>query len=194
MHISANSGKIIALTGAIASGKSLALSLFKEHGFMTVSADAIVQELYQDPKIVKQIARIAPVAESESCVEIPTLRNIITQNSQLIEHLQSIMLPRIKVRRQEIFNQSEGKSVVYEIPLLFETNQQDGFDYVISLICSEEIRRQRALRRGIKLEMFELLNSKQTTDQVRINHSDIVIDTSGSIAQIRKHIESIICL
>jgi len=191
MQISSNSGKIIALTGAIASGKSYVLSLFERLGFQTINADSLVKELYLKPEIVNQIAKLMPEAVKNQKVELEIVRKILSENPELIYKIQDLMLPYLKEKRKELFTKNKGKAIIYEIPLLFETNQHNEFDLVIALVCPESVRRKRAIDKGFQPEMFDFLNGQQTTDEVRKAGADIIVDTSKTKAAIEQQIKGL---
>ena len=54
--------KIIAVTGGIGTGKSLALELIKMSGYSVIDCDAIVKELYKKRTIKKGVRNIFPNA------------------------------------------------------------------------------------------------------------------------------------
>lgn len=192
MQLSNKSGQIIALTGAIASGKSYVLSVFETFGFQTISADSLVKELYQKPEIVNEIAKLMPEAIKNQIVDLEVVRTKLSKNPAMITNLQTIVLPYLKEKRKELFAKYKEKTIIYEIPLLFETNQHNEFDLIISLICPEAIRRKRAIDRGVATQIFDFLNAEQTTDEVRKAGADIIIDTNKTKAEIEQYIKSLI--
>ena len=54
--------KLIAITGGIGSGKSFALSILKNEGFITLSSDIITAELYEKRKIKLILKKMFPSA------------------------------------------------------------------------------------------------------------------------------------
>ena len=49
---------VLGITGPIGSGKSSATAFFKDHGYLTISGDAIVSHLYQDKNVQKEIIKL----------------------------------------------------------------------------------------------------------------------------------------
>ena len=60
-------GKIIAITGGIGSGKSLASEFLRQAGYNVVSCDEITAELYKKRRVKKEIGKIFPSAVSGKC-------------------------------------------------------------------------------------------------------------------------------
>ena len=56
--------KLFAITGGIGSGKSLVLSALKDAGFLTLSSDQIVAELYKTHKVKVLLKEMFPSAVS----------------------------------------------------------------------------------------------------------------------------------
>lgn len=191
-NILVNSNRIVALSGGIASGKSLVREIFEEFGFYTVSADHMVHMLYENPKVVKELVEISPNSITNNTIDIKKLRTQIIKTPSLLNKLEAILLPKLKILRKQLIGTSGGKTMVYEIPLLHETEQESEFDVIIDLICPKEIRHKRAKVRGMNMHLFEIMDTKQVSDEYRQKHAHFTIDTSAEIDSVRRQIASII--
>lgn len=192
--------QLIALSGKIASGKSFALKCFAHLGFNTLSADNIVKSVYADFKIMKEVFNKLNLAFPSSSLSTDNLMQIAKiwalKNSQNLKLLSEILAPFIKQKRQLLLEQMRAKSskaIIYEIPLLHETGQEEIFDYIINLICPYHIRLARALKRhNISKEDFDKIDKLQAEDQARIKKSDIIIHSSYSKKAVLEQIKRII--
>ena len=77
----------IGLTGGIGAGKSTALSMFADLGAVTVSADALVHDLYGRGEFVAQLVdRFGPdVADPEGGVDRRALARIAKDRPEALE-------------------------------------------------------------------------------------------------------------
>lgn len=182
------SNKIVALSGGIASGKSYVRQIFNEIGFYTISADHMVHILYQNPKIVEKISKIAPSAVTKEVIDSRILCDEILHSPSILDRLEAILLPELAILRKNMLNNRDGRTVIYEIPLLHETKQEDNFDLIIDLVCSKEERFRRAAERGINSKLFEILDSRQVSDELRHKKADFIIDTSSDLEKVRADI------
>lgn len=147
---------VVAVTGGIATGKSTVTRMLKERGGITFSAD--------------EAARAVQVAGGSACSEILALvgpemfdsgGNIlraklakrIFANNQMRESLNRIMHPRIRrllvdqVRSaQEDFPPSI--LIIVEVPLLFESNQQNAYEQIVVVTASEPVQIARQILRN----------------------------------------------
>jgi dephospho-CoA kinase len=72
--------------------------------------------------------------------------------------------------------------IVYDIPLLVETNRASEFDSVIVLMCEPQIRLERLERlRGMTKEAAQARIDAQASEEDRLALADWTIDTSKSI-------------
>ena len=85
---------------------------------------------------------------------------------------------------------------MYDIPLLFETHGEQEFDKVITVSAPAEVQRARVMSRpGMTAAKFARILERQTSDAVKRERSDFVIDTGGSLDQTRAQLDAILaCL
>jgi dephospho-CoA kinase len=88
---------------------------------------------------------------------------------------------------------------LYEVPLLFEGGLEAWFDGSICVTCSPEIQRRRLIERH--RERYNTTLSSEEVDQilasqlpvaVKAEKADIVIDNSGSTADLETKVSSVI--
>lgn len=182
------SNKIIALSGGIASGKSYVRQIFNELGFYTISADHMVHILYQNPQIIEKVFEIAPKAVDGGIVDTKTLCDQILSNPSILDRLEAVLLPELTILRKKMLDNRDGRTVIYEIPLLHETKQEDKFDFIIDLVCQKEKRLERAKERGMNPKLFEILDKRQVSDDLRRENADFVINTSDFLEQVKSAI------
>lgn len=185
---------VIALTGGIGAGKSTVARYFNELGAKVVDAD--------------QLARIAIERGSDGFDEVVTifgesiisngdidrkaLAKIIFNDPQAKADLEAIVHPRV----QMLFTQAVAESdssvpVIYEIPLLVETDAARKFDFVITVEADEELRISRLLSRGMYISDIKARLTNQAPPQARIDLADAVIRNNGDEDQLLRQVENL---
>ena len=89
----------IGLTGGIACGKSVVLEMFKEAGWHTLSADALVHELLDhDPEVIEAVISKFGVEVKASDVSLnkKAIAKVVFADSQQREWLEGLMHPLYK--------------------------------------------------------------------------------------------------
>lgn len=180
---------IIALTGGIASGKSTVSRRLVELGARVISADDLVRQSQQagSPTLAAIEKRFGlGVIDSDGELDRAALGRIVFDDALARGDLEAIVHPAISrefARRvEEILLVDPRAIVIYDIPLLVETNRVGEFDSVIVLTCDPQIRHDRlVLLRGMSSEAAQSRIDAQASEQDRISIADWTIDTSGSL-------------
>ncbi|RZI46976.1 dephospho-CoA kinase [Rickettsiales endosymbiont of Peranema trichophorum] len=199
---------LIGVTGCVASGKSFVLRCFRKLGFMTVSCDALVADMYScDKVVIDKIFSICPFALVDGKVSKKALKEAICKDEGLIDQIEAIVHPAIKdllwgccVGSRNITAPvaiQRKTTLVVEIPILFESRVTEElaslFDTVISTITLPELVKNRALQRnGMTEDVFSVIHRLQATNQVRAFGSDHVVVTNRSKAHTFKQIKTIV--
>jgi dephospho-CoA kinase len=184
---------LVALTGGIASGKSLVAGRLQEHGAVVIDADRVAREVVEPG--MPALARIAEafgagVIAADGSLDRSALGAIVFQDPKAREQLNAITHPAVFERSHELFAAAEAANpdavVVYDVPLLIDGHQSrvDEFDLVVVVHAEPETRLQRMvdLRGYTPDEARHRINS-QATDAERLAVADLVIDTDGSLEE-----------
>jgi dephospho-CoA kinase len=185
---------VIALTGGIGAGKSTVAQFFSELGAVVVDAD--------------QLARIAIERGSEGFDEVVTafgqsiisngdidrkvLAAIVFKDSQAKADLEAIIHPRV----QKLFAQAVAESdpsipMIYEIPLLVETDAARKFDFIITVEADEELRISRLLSRGMFISDIKARLANQAPAEKRIAIANAVIRNDGDDDHLLRQVENL---
>jgi dephospho-CoA kinase len=81
--------------------------------------------------------------------------------------------------------------LVYEIPLLFETNGADRFDCVITVEAAMDNRIARLRARGLHISEIESRIAAQASREQRESIADFVIENDGSEDDLLRKVENI---
>ncbi|MCX6424731.1 MAG: dephospho-CoA kinase [Actinobacteria bacterium] len=177
--------KRIGLTGGIGSGKSSVASLLKEHGAIVIDADAIARELVEpgQPALDALVAEFGPgVLTPVGTLSRGELAKLAFSDPAATKRLNAIMHPLIGAESARRLQAApESAVLVYDMPLLVETNQRDLVDLVVVVDVPEQLQIERAVSlRGLEREDVERRMQAQVSRQERLAIADYVIDNSGS--------------
>lgn len=190
---------LIALTGGIASGKSTIARRLAEHGAVIVDADAIVREV-QGPGM-PVLDRIAAEFGDELILADGTLDRgalgaRVFGDADALARLNEIVHPAVReesARRFAAAFASDAEAVVvYDVPLLVEARVDDPWDVIVVADSPAEIREQRLIElRGMSADEARARVASQVSDAARRAVADVVIDTSGPLADTLRQVDEV---
>lgn len=190
---------IIGLTGSIASGKSTVSNMLKEYGLPIVDADVVARVVVEPgsetlQEVVKVFGEEILTADGE--LDRPKLGAIIFNDQEKRKQLNSIMHPAIRkemLRQRDEHVANGEKTVIMDIPLLFESKLQHFVDKIIVVTVSEEVQLKRLMERNhFSEEEAKSRISSQLPLSVKEQGADAVIDNNGSIEETKRQLENIL--
>ena len=188
---------IIGITGGIASGKStFSRALAESRGAWIFDSDACARELLDsDPSVREAVIRdILPTAyRVDGTPDRAAIRALVFSDPAAKARLEAILHPLVRARRQALAEdaRAEGRDLLVDIPLLFETDASSGFDLIVTVACSLETQTQRAMSRGLTLAQVEQIVASQWGNAQKIAQSDFVIWNDGSLRMLQAQAEEL---
>lgn len=168
----------VAITGNIASGKSVTENVLLEKGYTVLDSDKITHKLLEDENMTK-ILTVAfkdyDIFENDRISRVK-LGKIVFDNEELRRKLESIMHPLIKDEIELFFNQKEAeglKMAFVAVPLLFEAKFEHLFDKIILIYAENNNRLSRLMKRNNLSEedAMKRINSQMSQDEkVKLAH------------------------
>ena len=188
----------IAITGSIGMGKSTVAAMFAEAGIPLFDADAEVRAM-QDfgGKLVDAIETRFPGTTRGGAVDRDLLAARVLGDRDQLAALEMIVHPAVVERREAFITANrQASALLFDIPLLFETQGQDAFDKVIVVSAPAAVQRTRVLARpGMTADKFAQILDRQMSDAMKRERADFVIDTGGSLQETRAQVDTILaCL
>jgi len=185
---------VVALTGGIGAGKSTVAQNFAELGALVIDAD--------------QLARIAIERGSDGFAEVllkfgedlilngdidrKKLAEIIFSDEKARRDLEAIIHPRVQAMFAEaVADLDHDDILIYEIPLLAETNAAEKFDYVITVEADRDLRIERLLNRGLYISQIEKRMAAQASEESRTALADTVIRNDGDEDSLLRQVENL---
>jgi dephospho-CoA kinase len=185
----------LGLTGAIASGKSTVLAEFAARGIPTFSSDAAVHALY-DSAAVPAIEQLFPGVTTLGRVDRNALSRRLVEAPEKLRALEAVVHPLVRQRMQAFLRDAEAdgaRLAVVDVPLLYETGFDHGFDKVAVTWAPDAVLHDRALARpGMSVEKLAAILARQMPQAEKLRRADYVIDTSGSLEATRATVARII--
>ena len=173
----------IALTGGIASGKSLVSKIFRELKISVIDTDIISREiLHSNKSILCEIRNsFGNHIFSQGELKRKKLRKIIFENRKKRLLLGSIMHPEIRKETLKRIQMEEGVYHIIVIPLLYNSPMKNDVDRIIVVNCTDTIQLQRLLKRDSEtISQAKHIISSQASRQDLLKIADDLIQNNQS--------------
>ncbi len=187
----------IGLTGGIAAGKSVVSARLTELGAVVIDHDLLAREVVAtgSPGLAAIAATFGPgVITPLGTLDRSALGRTVFADPDARDRLNAIVHPLVKqaaARLEAAAAGLGGAVVVHDIPLLVETGQAGHFDELVVVDAPPELRVRRLVEeRGLTAaEAWERL-AAQADDEARLAAADVVLDGSGSVAELRAQVDA----
>ena len=183
-------GKIIGITGGIASGKSTVTEFLRQKGFQVVDADAVVHQL-QKPGgrlyqvLVEHFGEKILLENAE--LNRPLLASLIFSNPEEQEwskRTQGEIIREELAALRNLFAQTEALFFM-DIPLLFEQDYASWFDETWLVYVNRDVQLERLMKRDqISKEAAESRLNSQWPLERKISLASHSLDNNGNQEQL----------
>ena len=183
-------GKIIGITGGIASGKSTVTNFLREKGFQVVDADAVVHQL-QKPGgrlyqlLVQHFGQKIILENGE--LNRPLLASLIFSNPEEREWSKQTQGEIIREELAALRDQLAQTETVFfmDIPLLFEQDYSAWFDETWLVYVNRDVQVERFMKRDqLSKEVAESRLAVQWSLEEKKKLASHVLDNNGSRDQL----------
>lgn len=136
--------KLIALTGGIGSGKSYAADILKKEGYYIVSCDEIAREISDSREYLLTLKNYFPDAVKTDgeflFLDRKALSKEVFSDKNKLALLNSLIHPAVMEEVKKKAAESGRKTVIVEIPLLYESGYEDLFDKTVVIMRDKKQR------------------------------------------------------
>jgi len=186
----------VGLTGGIGAGKSTALDALGRLGAATLSTDRVVHELYGDPGVRDEVvARFGGAVQRDGMIDRAALARAAFATPQDRQWLESLLWPRVGERmvawREGLETvRPRPRAAVIEVPLLFESGLDHGFDATIAVIADEATRKERAAARGH--EALAERGARQLSQEEKAQRATYTVRNDATTADLESKLSAIL--
>lgn len=185
---------LVALTGGIGSGKSLAGEYFESLGATVVDSDQLARDVIErgTPGFDAVIARFGDSVLKDGQIDRSLLAGIVFNDAAARRDLEEIIHPAIRQSLDALVKSLPSDSIVInQIPLLVETHGAKRFDVVITVSAPMDLRKARLRERGLGESDIESRITAQVGDAERELIADYVIHNDGDRDSLMRKVEKI---
>ncbi|WEK04193.1 MAG: dephospho-CoA kinase [Candidatus Devosia phytovorans] len=176
----------IGVTGSIATGKSTVLKAFADLDVLVFSADQAVAELYEGEAIAPVEGEF-PGVTRDGRIDRALLSQKLAADPTGFGRLEALVHPLVRGRIKSFMDHAEAAGealAVVEVPLLFESGYDYGFDAVAVTWVDPAIQRQRALARpGMSGEKLDTILARQLPQDEKKARATYLFDTGMPVEQ-----------
>lgn len=193
--------RVIGLTGGIGTGKSTASEYLRKQGFSIIDADRISREIVEPGTLLlKELEKNfgSGIIKDDGTLDRKALAAIVFSDKEKKSRLDGLMHGHIldEIERKISKSQSgEGRGIIVDAPLLFETGLEKKCDQVWLITADEKLRILRVCERdGMDPEEVRARIQNQMADEEKKERAHRIVDNSGSkealLAQLAELIEA----
>ena len=186
--------RIIALTGGIGAAKSLVAQYFSELGARVVDADQLSRVAIErgSEGFDEVLLRFGESILRDGDIDRKALAEIVFADASARADLEAIIHPRVRDLFSDVVTDLEpDETLVYEIPLLVESNTAANFDLVITVEADIEIRKERLRKRGMFISEIERRIAAQASREDREALADHIITNDGDEDALLRSVENL---
>jgi len=186
----------VGLTGGLAAGKSTALAALERLGARTLSTDEVVHELYAGAELRDLVvARWGGGVAPGGVVDRAAIAKVVFGDPEERAWLESQVWPRVAAavvafRRDAAASEPPARAAVVETPLLFEAGMQDAYDATIAVIAPEDVRQDRARKRGH--DGVEGRNSRHLSQEEKAARATYTVVNDGTVEQLEQRLAEVL--
>ncbi|MBF8251960.1 MAG: dephospho-CoA kinase [Actinobacteria bacterium] len=186
--------RVIGLTGGIGSGKSLAAEYFADLGAIVIDADQLARAaIERGSKGFDEVVTIfGDSILKDGDIDRRALGELVFKDPTKKAALEAIIHPWVRSEFEAaVLSLSGNQTLVYEIPLLFETGGANRFETVITVEAQMDKRIERLREKGLHLSEIEARIAAQASREERVSIADFVIENNGSRDDLLRQVENI---
>ena len=169
-------------------GKSTALAALARLGAATISADAVVHELYGSDEVRDAVTgRWGPEVAPGGVVDRAAVARRAFAAPDERAWLEGLLWPLVGARvtawRAALDDDDPPpRAAVVETPLLFEAGLERGYDATVAVVADEELRAQRAAARGH--QAVDERSARQLSQEEKASRATYVVVNSSTVDEL----------
>lgn len=182
----------LGITGSIGMGKTTVAREIAKYNYPVWNSDDVVHELYtKGGDGYKLLKAFIPEVVNDFCVDRQLLSDALLLRPMLLKEIEDIIHPLVERERKKFLHKYKSKEIIiFDIPLLFETNTDKWIDFIIVVTAPPEVQRQRVLSRQRMTESkFLYILSQQLGEEEKLERADYIINTDCNYTELMSKIK-----
>ena len=189
---------LVGLTGHIASGKSTVALLLAERGALVIDADILARRAVEPdtPALRAIVERWGErMLAEDGTLDRAALREIVFEHAEELEVLNGIVHPEVARLRDEEVAAARARGerlVVCDIPLLFERQLTDEFNFLVLVDAPRSVRLERLVNdRGLSHDEAMKMIAAQMPAELKRARADLVIENDSDLLSLGRRVDEL---
>jgi dephospho-CoA kinase len=163
---------------------------------VTLSTDAVVHELYDDPEVRDAVvSRFGDAVAPDGVVDRSAVARAAFASQEDRAWLERLLWPRVGERiatwRAQLEQRDPSpRAAVVEVPLLFEAGMDGAFDATIAVVAEEKLRARRAGERGH--EALAERGARQLSQEEKAQRATYAVVNDGSVEELEAKLSAVL--
>lgn len=194
LSMPARKSLIVGLTGGMGCGKSTAAAMFADNGFRRFDSDEYIRDvLYLDPGVKGAVRERwgEAVFDADGNIRRDQVAARVFGDDAALGWLEGLLHPKLQVHWAELFRKDAGAPWVVEVPLLFEKELENWFDFTICVSADSALQIRRLEQRGMPPELARQRLAKQMPLAQKCELADFVLLNNGSTDFLRAQVDAL---
>jgi dephospho-CoA kinase len=190
---------LVALTGGIATGKSVVAQVMEQLGCYVHESDTLAHEL-QAPEMPAWKTLVAhfgdKILNPDQTINRRALGALVFADKKKRDFLNNLLHPQVMGKKKDLIRKVEAeghhKIFVSVAALTIEAGFGNFFDKIIVVHCDKKIQLKRLMERDSidQKDALEKITSQMPIEE-KLKYADYTIDTSGSLRQTLEKTEQV---
>lgn len=177
-------------------GKSVALEILGRLGAATLSTDAVVHELYEDPEVVRLVVgrwgeQVAPGGVVDRSAVAAAAFASPDERAWLEQQIWPRVAAKVAAFREAALTADPPpRAAVVETPLLFEAGMEGVYDATIAVVAGDDVRAERTAGRthGAAAERA----ARQLPQEEKARRATFAVDNSGPVEELEAKLSDVL--
>lgn len=169
---------LIGLTGSVGTGKSEVGKMFIEKKIPVFDSDKQVSSILKKRQVLEKLKKNFPTAFEKQSLIRKNLAHIVFNDEQKLKILENIIYEKLKEVQFKWIRLLIGKRTklaVWDVPLLFEKDNVQKYDFILVTTCAYTVQKYRVLKRkDWNYKRFELTLRQQLSDNYKRKNADMI--------------------
>ena len=189
----------VALTGGIASGKSLVSDLLEIHGCNVIDLDVISREVVMPgneglKELIEAFGK--SILLSDGSLDRKNLRDVLYKKGKNRALIEKILHPKILYRMKAMMDDCHEGVMIVVIPLLVEKELWRPFDRAILVDCDSKTQIKRLMEReNIDSEKAKTMLMAQASREQRLKLNEHlptdIIENNSRVSDLKEKVEKL---